>query len=155
MVYSITEGRRSPKVPLMFRSADLVLVTGSTCLAHLDFDLEQFLGYRFGQPGVRTHTRGAPARAMEWTSGAPGWRDEGPFVANDVEQLSGDPCQRSPSPPCRPRLDFVLSFHYHSRRDIGGCGEERNLVSSSDLAGGEGCGHAGCVAFIVLSFVAW
>jgi len=46
MVYSITEGEEKPlKYPLMFRSADLVLVNKVDLLEHLDFDLEQFLGY--------------------------------------------------------------------------------------------------------------
>ena len=45
MVYSVTEGEEKPlKYPLMFRSADLVLVNKMDLLEHLDFDLEQFLG---------------------------------------------------------------------------------------------------------------
>jgi hydrogenase nickel incorporation protein HypB len=45
MVYSITEGEEKPlKYPLMFRSADLVLVNKVDLLEHLNFDLEQFLG---------------------------------------------------------------------------------------------------------------
>ncbi|MGH3087174.1 MAG: hydrogenase nickel incorporation protein HypB [Rubrobacteraceae bacterium] len=45
MVYSITEGEEKPlKYPLMFRSADLVLINKMDLLDHLDFDLEQFLG---------------------------------------------------------------------------------------------------------------
>src|SRR5215204_7343379 len=45
MVYSITEGEEKPlKYPLMFRSADLVLVNKMDLLEHLDFDQEQFLG---------------------------------------------------------------------------------------------------------------
>ena len=45
MVYSITEGEEKPlKYPLMFRSADLVLVNKVDLLEHLDFDLEMFLG---------------------------------------------------------------------------------------------------------------
>jgi len=45
MVYSVTEGEEKPlKYPLMFRSADLVLVNKVDLLQHLDFDLEQFLG---------------------------------------------------------------------------------------------------------------
>jgi hydrogenase nickel incorporation protein HypB len=45
MIYSITEGEEKPlKYPLMFRSADLVLVNKMDLLEHLDFDLEQFLG---------------------------------------------------------------------------------------------------------------
>jgi hydrogenase nickel incorporation protein HypB len=45
MVYSVTEGEEKPlKYPLMFRSADLVLVNKVDLLEHLDFDLEMFLG---------------------------------------------------------------------------------------------------------------
>jgi hydrogenase nickel incorporation protein HypB len=56
MVYSITEGEEKPlKYPLMFRSADLVLVNKVDLLEHLDFDLEQFLGnLEAVNPGVRT-----------------------------------------------------------------------------------------------------
>lgn len=44
MVYSITEGEEKPlKYPLMFRSADLVLVNKMDLLEHLDFDLDLFL----------------------------------------------------------------------------------------------------------------
>ena len=54
MVYSITEGEEKPlKYPLMFRSADLVLVNKVDLLEHLDFDLERFLGYLDAvNPGV-------------------------------------------------------------------------------------------------------
>jgi len=46
MVYSVTEGEEKPlKYPLMFRSADLVVVNKVDLLEHLDFDLEQFLGH--------------------------------------------------------------------------------------------------------------
>lgn len=45
MVYSVTEGEEKPlKYPLMFRSANLVLVNKVDLLEHLDFDLEKFLG---------------------------------------------------------------------------------------------------------------
>jgi hydrogenase nickel incorporation protein HypB len=56
MVYSITEGEEKPlKYPLMFRSADLVLVNKVDLLEHLDFELEQFLGNLDAvNPGVRT-----------------------------------------------------------------------------------------------------
>jgi hydrogenase nickel incorporation protein HypB len=56
MVYSITEGEEKPlKYPLMFRSAELVLVNKVDLLEHLDFDLEQFLGtLEAVNPGVRT-----------------------------------------------------------------------------------------------------
>jgi hydrogenase nickel incorporation protein HypB len=44
MVYSITEGEEKPlKYPLMFRSADVVLVNKVDLLEHLDFDMELFL----------------------------------------------------------------------------------------------------------------
>ena len=56
MVYSVTEGEEKPlKYPLMFRSADLVLVNKVDLLEHLDFDLDQFLGNLDAvNPGVRT-----------------------------------------------------------------------------------------------------
>jgi hydrogenase nickel incorporation protein HypB len=56
MVYSVTEGEEKPlKYPLMFRSADLVLVNKVDLLEHLDFDLEQFLGNLDAvNPGIRT-----------------------------------------------------------------------------------------------------
>jgi hydrogenase nickel incorporation protein HypB len=56
MVYSVTEGEEKPlKYPLMFRSADLVVVNKVDLLEHLDFDLEQFLGNLDAvNPGVRT-----------------------------------------------------------------------------------------------------
>jgi hydrogenase nickel incorporation protein HypB len=56
MVYSVTEGEEKPlKYPLMFRSADLVLVNKVDLLVHLDFDLEQFLGNLDAvNPGVGT-----------------------------------------------------------------------------------------------------
>ena len=56
MVYSVTEGEEKPlKYPLMFRSADLVLVNKVDLLEHLDFDLKQFLGNLDAvNPGVRT-----------------------------------------------------------------------------------------------------
>ena len=55
MVYSITEGEEKPlKYPLMFRSADLVLVNKVDLLEYLDFDLEQFLDNLDDvNPGVR------------------------------------------------------------------------------------------------------
>ena len=43
MVYSVTEGEDKPlKYPVMFRSADLVLVNKIDLLPHLDFDLAAF-----------------------------------------------------------------------------------------------------------------
>jgi hydrogenase nickel incorporation protein HypB len=62
MVYSVTEGEEKPlKYPLMFRSADLVLINKVDLLEHLDFDLEQFLGNLDAvNPGVRTVLTSAP-----------------------------------------------------------------------------------------------
>jgi hydrogenase nickel incorporation protein HypB len=56
MVYSVTEGEEKPlKYPLMFRSADLVLVNKVDLLEHLDFDLDLFLvNLDAVNPGVRT-----------------------------------------------------------------------------------------------------
>jgi hydrogenase nickel incorporation protein HypB len=43
MVYAITEGEEKPlKYPVMFRSADVVLVNKIDLLPHLDFDLDAF-----------------------------------------------------------------------------------------------------------------
>lgn len=55
MVYSITEGEEKPlKYPLMFRSAELVLVNKVDLLDHLDFDMELFLAnLKAVNPGVR------------------------------------------------------------------------------------------------------
>ncbi|HKC27180.1 MAG TPA: hydrogenase nickel incorporation protein HypB, partial [Jatrophihabitans sp.] len=45
MVFSVTEGEDKPlKYPVMFRSADLVLVNKIDLLPYLDFDLDQFAG---------------------------------------------------------------------------------------------------------------
>lgn len=70
MVYSVTEGEEKPlKYPLMFRSADLVLVNKVDLLEHLDFDLEQFLGNLDAvNPGVmRILTSARTARGVdEW-----------------------------------------------------------------------------------------
>ena len=43
MVYAITEGEEKPlKYPVMFRSADLVVINKIDLLPHLDFDLPAF-----------------------------------------------------------------------------------------------------------------
>ncbi len=43
MIFSVTEGEEKPlKYPIMFRSADLVLINKVDLLPHLDFDLELF-----------------------------------------------------------------------------------------------------------------
>jgi len=72
MVYAVTEGEEKPlKYPLMFRSADLVLVNKVDLLKHLDFDLEQFLGNLDAvNPGVqRLLTSARTERGVEeWCS---------------------------------------------------------------------------------------
>lgn len=46
MIFSPTEGEDKPlKYPLMFRSAELVVVNKVDLLEHLDFDMEKFLGH--------------------------------------------------------------------------------------------------------------
>lgn len=72
MVYSVTEGEEKPlKYPLMFRSADLVLVNKVDLLEHLDFDLEQFLGnldaVNRGVPYILTSARTGQG-VEEWCS---------------------------------------------------------------------------------------
>jgi hydrogenase nickel incorporation protein HypB len=56
MVYSITEGEEKPlKYPVMFRSADLVIINKIDLLPHLDFDLPLFYAnLRDVNPHVRT-----------------------------------------------------------------------------------------------------
>jgi hydrogenase nickel incorporation protein HypB len=73
MVYSVTEGEEKPlKYPLMFRSADLVLVNKVDLLEHLDFDLERFLGNLDAvNPGVRTIL--ASARTVQGIDEWCGW----------------------------------------------------------------------------------
>ena len=54
MVYSVTEGEEKPlKYPVMFRSADLVLVNKVDLIPHLDYDLAAFYtNLRVVNPGV-------------------------------------------------------------------------------------------------------
>ncbi|MFC5994652.1 hydrogenase nickel incorporation protein HypB [Pseudonocardia hispaniensis] len=56
MVFSVTEGEEKPlKYPVMFRSADLVLVNKVDLLPHLDFDLSLFYAnLRSVNPNVQT-----------------------------------------------------------------------------------------------------
>ena len=72
MVYSITEGEEKPlKYPLMFRSANLLLVNKVDLLEHLDFDMEQFLGnldtINPGVPRILTSARTGQG-VEEWCS---------------------------------------------------------------------------------------
>ncbi len=70
--YAITEGEEKPlKYPLMFRSADLVLVNRVDLLPHLHFDLEKFLrNLDAVNPGVeRIFTSAATGGGVdEWCS---------------------------------------------------------------------------------------
>jgi len=56
MVFSVTEGEEKPlKYPVMFRSADVVIVNKIDLLPYLDFDLELFhSNLRDVNPDVRT-----------------------------------------------------------------------------------------------------
>jgi hydrogenase nickel incorporation protein HypB len=56
MVFSVTEGEEKPlKYPVMFRSADVVIVNKIDLLPHLDFDLDLFRSnLRDVNPDVRT-----------------------------------------------------------------------------------------------------
>lgn len=55
MVYSVTEGEEKPlKYPVMFRSADLVIVNKVDLIPHLDYDLSLFYdNLEAVHPGVR------------------------------------------------------------------------------------------------------
>ena len=72
MVYAVTEGEEKPlKYPLMFRSADLVLVNKVDLLPHLHFDMEKFLrNLDAVNPGVeRIMTSAATGEGVdEWCS---------------------------------------------------------------------------------------
>ena len=56
MIYSVTEGEEKPlKYPVMFRSADVVVINKIDLLPYLDFDLELFnTNLRNVHPGVHT-----------------------------------------------------------------------------------------------------
>jgi hydrogenase nickel incorporation protein HypB len=56
MVFSVTEGEEKPlKYPVMFRSADVVIINKIDLLPHLDFDLDLFrANLRDVNPDVRT-----------------------------------------------------------------------------------------------------
>ena len=55
MVFSVTEGEEKPlKYPVMFRSADAIVVNKTDLLPHLDFDLDLFLHHvESVNPGVQ------------------------------------------------------------------------------------------------------
>jgi hydrogenase nickel incorporation protein HypB len=79
MVYAVTEGEEKPlKYPVMFRSADVVVVNKIDLLPHLDFDLDHFLANLEGvNPGVRViHASARTGAGVEewcdWLRGAMG-----------------------------------------------------------------------------------
>jgi hydrogenase nickel incorporation protein HypB len=79
MVYAITEGEEKPlKYPVMFRSADVVIVNKVDLLPHLDVDLDVFYAnLRDVHPGVRTIETSARTGAgvdevCAWLSGVTG-----------------------------------------------------------------------------------
>ena len=85
MVCSVAEGEDKPlKYPLMFRSAELVVINKIDLLAHLDFDLDKFL-YHLDQvnPGVERLL--VSARSGE---GVEAWRQWLLGVATRAEALA-------------------------------------------------------------------
>ena len=73
MVFSVTEGEEKPlKYPVMFRSADAIVVNKIDLLPHLDFDLERFVAnVEAVNPGVRLlHTS---ARTGEGVDAVADW----------------------------------------------------------------------------------
>ncbi|MGH3496044.1 MAG: hydrogenase nickel incorporation protein HypB [Nocardioidaceae bacterium] len=72
MVYAITEGEEKPlKYPVMFRSAEIVLVNKLDLLPHLDFDMPQFeQNLRSVNPRAAVLTMSART-----THGLPAWYD--------------------------------------------------------------------------------
>jgi hydrogenase nickel incorporation protein HypB len=73
MVYAVTEGEEKPlKYPVMFRSADLVIVNKIDLLPHLDFDLNRFYDNLHDvHPGVATIE--VSARTGQGIDGVLGW----------------------------------------------------------------------------------
>jgi hydrogenase nickel incorporation protein HypB len=73
MVSSVTEGEDKPlKYPLMFRTCDLVLVNKIDLLAHLDYDLDQFL-YNVDQVNPGAERLLVSARTREGIEAWRGW----------------------------------------------------------------------------------
>ncbi|HEY0518242.1 MAG TPA: hydrogenase nickel incorporation protein HypB [Ilumatobacteraceae bacterium] len=79
MVFSITEGEEKPlKYPVMFRSADVVIVNKMDLLPYLDFDLDLFISnLRDVNPNVRTIETSAKTglgvdEVCEWISSLSG-----------------------------------------------------------------------------------
>lgn len=83
MVYAITEGEEKPlKYPVMFRSADVVLVNKIDLLPHLDFDLDAFYANLHAvNPGVTViETSARTGQGVEewcgWLTGPTGPRTD-------------------------------------------------------------------------------
>jgi hydrogenase nickel incorporation protein HypB len=72
-VASVAEGEDKPlKYPLMFRACELVILNKIDLLAHVDFDVDRFLGYlEQVNPGVR-HLL-VSARTGEGVDGVRSW----------------------------------------------------------------------------------
>ena len=73
---AVTEGEDKPlKYPVMFRKADLVLVTKTDLLPHLDVQMD---GHRRRPPALDASAGGVPRfrpqPAMVWVRGSSGWR---------------------------------------------------------------------------------
>ena len=100
MIYSVTEGEDKPlKYPVMFRSADVVLVNKIDLLPHLDFDLDLFRAQpargqpaRAGPRGERAHRR-RPRRVLclgaRPARGGPRWRVTTEVISGVVRARSG------------------------------------------------------------------
>ncbi len=73
MVFSVTEGEEKPlKYPVMFRSADAIVVNKIDLLPHLDFDLDLFLHHvESVHPGARVLL--ASARTGEGVDAVTDW----------------------------------------------------------------------------------
>lgn len=68
MVFSITEGEEKPlKYPVMFRSADAIVINKMDLLPHLDFDLDAFIAnVESVNPGVRLfHTSARTGEGLD------------------------------------------------------------------------------------------
>ena len=86
MVFSITEGEEKPlKYPVMFRSADVVIINKMDLLPHLDFDLALFhANLRNVNPDVRTIETSAKTgvgvdEVCAWITSLAGGDDQGPL----------------------------------------------------------------------------
>jgi len=73
MVYAVTEGEEKPlKYPVMFRTADVVVINKIDLLPHLDFDMDAFLA-NLRAVNPRAHVIHASARTGEGIDGWCSW----------------------------------------------------------------------------------